>query len=184
MLYFWKAGGSRMSNMTFPCVNTIQLGRNPFNSSPQCKKSSLRHHFRRNSWKLGSQKLLAEAHFWSASRLSFFPILYHSQGHIWAKMAHYGPPLTPKTWPKMDPYEQKMAKIGLRKISEPPTSYLARYSSSQSSLSCHWKAHLLPDILICTTFLNLIAFHDHLLNFWQVCKPKSILPPLQLLSPS
>ena len=26
MLYFWKAGGSRMSNMTFPCVNPIQLG--------------------------------------------------------------------------------------------------------------------------------------------------------------
>ena len=59
MLYFWKVEGSRMSNMTFPCVNTIQLGRNPFNSSPQCKKSSLRHHFRRNSWKLGSQKLQA-----------------------------------------------------------------------------------------------------------------------------
>ena len=28
-----------MSNMTFPCVNTIQLGRSPFNSSPQCKKA-------------------------------------------------------------------------------------------------------------------------------------------------
>ena len=52
MLYFWKAGGSRMSNMTFPCVNPIQLGRSPFNSSPQCKKSSLRYHFSRNSWKL------------------------------------------------------------------------------------------------------------------------------------
>ena len=26
MLYFLKAGGSRMSNMTFPCVNPIQLG--------------------------------------------------------------------------------------------------------------------------------------------------------------
>ena len=24
--------------MTFPCVNTIQLGPSPFNSSPQCKK--------------------------------------------------------------------------------------------------------------------------------------------------
>ena len=31
------------------------------NSSPQCKKSSLHHHFRRNSWKLGSQKLLAQS---------------------------------------------------------------------------------------------------------------------------
>ena len=26
-----------MSNRTFPCVNTIQLGPSPFNSSPQCK---------------------------------------------------------------------------------------------------------------------------------------------------
>ena len=63
MLYFWKAECSRMSNMTFPCVNTIQLGPSPFNSSPQCKKSSLRYHFSRNSRKLGSQKLLAKAFF-------------------------------------------------------------------------------------------------------------------------
>jgi len=27
-----------MSNMTFPCVNSIQFGPGPFNSSPQCKK--------------------------------------------------------------------------------------------------------------------------------------------------
>jgi len=92
MLYFWKAEGSRMSNMTFPCVNTIQLGRSPFNSSPQCKKSSLRHHFRRNSWKLGSQKLLAKANFWFASKFNFSPLWPTSnnqkktkKGPIWAK---------------------------------------------------------------------------------------------------
>ena len=33
MLYFWKAEGSRMSNMTLPCVNTIQIGPSPFNSA-------------------------------------------------------------------------------------------------------------------------------------------------------
>ena len=38
-----------MSNMTFTRVNPIQLGPSPFNSSPQCNTSSLRHHFRRNS---------------------------------------------------------------------------------------------------------------------------------------
>ena len=47
-----------MSNMTFPCVNLIQLGPSPFNPSTQCNKSSSCHHFRRTSWKLGSQKLL------------------------------------------------------------------------------------------------------------------------------
>ena len=30
---------------------------------PTMQKSSLRHHFRRNSWKLGSQNLLLHAHF-------------------------------------------------------------------------------------------------------------------------
>ena len=35
--------------MVFPCVNPIQLGPSSFNSFPQCKKSSLCHHFRRNS---------------------------------------------------------------------------------------------------------------------------------------
>ena len=39
MLYSLKAWGSRISNMTFPCVNPIQLGHSPFNSSPQCKKA-------------------------------------------------------------------------------------------------------------------------------------------------
>ena len=39
----------KLRKMTFPFVNAIQLGPSPFNSSPQCKKSSLRHHFRRNS---------------------------------------------------------------------------------------------------------------------------------------
>ena len=93
MLYFCQAGGSRMSNMTFQCVNPIQLGPSPFNSSPQCKKSSLRHHFRRNSWKLGSQKLLAQAHFWCASKISFSPVFttpmsifgqkYPAMPHLW-----------------------------------------------------------------------------------------------------
>ena len=33
MLCFWKAEDSRMTNVTFPCVNTIQLGPSLFNSS-------------------------------------------------------------------------------------------------------------------------------------------------------
>ena len=66
--------------MTFPCVNTIQLGRSPFNSSPQCKKSSLRHHFRRNSWKLGSQNLHVHGHFWCTCKFSFFPVFTTPRG--------------------------------------------------------------------------------------------------------
>ena len=52
----------------FPCVNTIQLGPSPFNSYPQCKKSSLCHHFRRNSWKLGSQNLHSKPKYWMPSK--------------------------------------------------------------------------------------------------------------------
>jgi len=72
MLYFWKAECSRMSNMTFPCVNAIQLGPSLFKSFPQCKKSSLRYHFSPNSGKLGSQKLLHQGHFrWRSKFFSF-----------------------------------------------------------------------------------------------------------------
>ena len=52
----------------------------PFNSSPQCKKSSLRHHFRRNSWKLGSQKLHVHAHFWCTCKFSFSPVFTEKFG--------------------------------------------------------------------------------------------------------
>ena len=41
MLYFLKSECSMMSNMTFSCVNAIQLSPSPFNSSPQCKKKAL-----------------------------------------------------------------------------------------------------------------------------------------------
>ena len=71
MLYFWKVEGSRMSNMTFPCVNTIHLGRSPFSLSPQCQKSSLCYYFMRNSWKLGSHNLPVHTHFWCTCTFSF-----------------------------------------------------------------------------------------------------------------
>ena len=43
-------------------------------------------------------------------QIFFFPSLYHSHGHIWAKISRYAPPLTPKKRPKTDPYRPKMAK--------------------------------------------------------------------------
>ena len=92
---FWKAGGSRM---TFPCVNPIQLGPSPFNSSPQCKKSSLRHHFKipenwvhKSSWKTLWWQLLPVS---SSARGIFGPKSPASNtqkipnnGRIWAKNA-------------------------------------------------------------------------------------------------
>ena len=53
-------GSSRMSNMTFPCVNSIQL------VPTMEKKGSLCHHFWRNFWKWGPQKLLPQAYFYVA----------------------------------------------------------------------------------------------------------------------
>ena len=52
----------------------------PFNSAPQCKKSSLRHNFRRNSWKLGSQELQFHAHFWWNSKFSFYQVFTTPRG--------------------------------------------------------------------------------------------------------
>ena len=51
----------------------IQFGPSPFNSAPQCKKSSLRYQFGRNSWKLGSQRLLHHGHFWWCSNFFSSP---------------------------------------------------------------------------------------------------------------
>ena len=130
MLYFWKAEGSRMSNRTFPCANTIQLGPSPFNSSPQCKKSSLLHHFRQNSWKLGSQRLLFHAHFWWNSKFSFFPSLNHSQGHVWAKMSQNFTPLTPKKWQKNWPI---WVKNGKKRTAE---NFRTTYLDPKSKINC------------------------------------------------
>ena len=65
---------SKSLGMEFLYSNVIQLGRSPFNSSPQCKKSSLRYHFSRNSGKLGSQKLLHKGHFWWRSNFFSFSL--------------------------------------------------------------------------------------------------------------
>ena len=200
----------------------------PFNSAPahsthphNAKKSSLRHHFRRNSRKLGSQNILLEeilhkrivhingsvyvnniyslnvhlesvyvnniytlnghltsksvyvnniytlnwhltrksvyaespvhANFWCNSKFSFFPFFTTPR----AKMAHDGPPLTPKKWPKMAAYEPKMAKNALWKIAnqisknncnlfssifhlERPAS---RYGRLKLKFLCEWNSH-------------------------------------------
>ena len=60
------------------------------------KKSSLRHHFRRNSWKLGSQNLLFHAHFWWNSKFSFLPVFTTPRGMFWTVVAQFGPPGTPR----------------------------------------------------------------------------------------
>ena len=99
-----------MSNMTFPCVNTIQLGRSPFNSSPQCKKKLLTSSFQAKFLKIRFTKVAGTSSFFMCQQIFFFPSVNQSQGHIWAKMCHYVPPLTPQKRPKTDPYRPKMAK--------------------------------------------------------------------------
>ena len=99
-----------MSNMTFPCVNTIQLGPSPFNSSPQCKKSSLRHHFTRNSWKLGSQNLHVHAHFWCTCKFSFSPVFFTPLGIFGQKYPAMPHLLKPKNDQKRTHIGQKWQK--------------------------------------------------------------------------
>ena len=96
--------------MTFPCVNAIQLGPSPFNSSPQCKKKLFTSSFQAKFLKIRFTKVAGTSSFLMCQQIFFFPSLYHSHGHIWAKIPRYAPPLTPKKRPKTDPYRPKMAK--------------------------------------------------------------------------
>ena len=52
----------------------------PIQLVPTMQKSSLRHHFRRNSWKLGSQNLHVHGHFWCTCKFSFFPVFTTPRG--------------------------------------------------------------------------------------------------------
>ena len=50
-------------------------------------------------------------------QIFFFPSLYHSHGHIWAKIPRYAPALTPKKRPKTDHVHMGPIKMrGLSKI--------------------------------------------------------------------
>merc|ERR1711994_561156 len=101
MLYFWKAEGSGMSNMTFPCVNTIQL-------VPTMQKKLFTSSFQAKFLKIRFTKFAGRSSFLVCLQIFFFPSVNQSQGHIWAKMCHYVPPLTPQKRPKTDPYRPKM----------------------------------------------------------------------------
>ena len=86
----------------------------PIQLVPTMQKKLFTSSFQAKFLKIRYTKVAGTSSFLMCQQIFFFPILYHSQGHIWAKMAHYGPPLTPKKWPKTDPYEPKMAKNVLR----------------------------------------------------------------------
>ena len=75
----------------------------PFNLYPQCKKSSLCHHFRGNSWKLGSQKLVPQAHVLCGSKIIFFQSLVPGACliKIVRNSATSNTQKTPKNWQKM-----------------------------------------------------------------------------------
>ena len=146
-----------MSNMTFPCVKAIHLGPSPFNSAPQCKKSSLRHHFSRNSWKLGSQMLHVHAHFWCTCKFSFFPVFPFSQSFLFPSLpgAYLGKtlPLCPTTnTQKMTKNRPIKAKNGQKRTAENfVTTYLdpksknfapfTRYGRLKSKFLCEQISH-------------------------------------------
>ena len=51
--------------------------------------------------KIRFTKVAGTSSFLMCQQISFFPSVNQSQGHIWDRVAHYGPPLTPKkTWAK------------------------------------------------------------------------------------
>ena len=58
--------------MTFPCVNAIQLGPSPFNSSPQCKKKLFTLSFQPKFLKIWFTKVAASWSFLMMQQF-FFP---------------------------------------------------------------------------------------------------------------
>ena len=88
MLYLWKDGGSRMSNIIFPRVNPIQLSPSPFNSSPQCRKLFM------SSF---------QANFLKMRFTNFYGIKRHltTSAKFFIQSAAGGTPLKPQKWPNM-----------------------------------------------------------------------------------
>ena len=73
-----------MSNMTFSCVNPIQLGASPFNSSPQCKK---------NLYVIMSGEF---TNFYGIKRhLATSAIFFHSVNKSWGQIWAKSPPKSP-----------------------------------------------------------------------------------------
>ena len=105
MLYFWNAWCSRIQ-YDIPICQSHSTQPQPIQRVPTMQKSSLRHHFRRNSWKLDSQNLQAQAHFWCACKFSFFPVFFTPMGILGKNVSLCATANTQK----MDPYRPKMAK--------------------------------------------------------------------------
>ena len=149
--------------MTFPCVNAIQLGPSLFNSSPQRKKSSLRHHIKRNSWKLASQKLLAQALKVMCQQIFFFlsvgaclrsqstsvPYLEHNfLSDFRLKEPKRGWKGDVRTLSWVDESPQKDENFG---TSGYPISFLAVQNSSIGDLVTKWVGHWVSEWLLILT---------------------------------
>ena len=74
-------GSSRMSNMTFPCVNTIQL-------VPTMQKKLFTSSFQAKFQKIRFTRVAGTSSFLMYQQMFLFPIAHKSRGHIWAKMPH------------------------------------------------------------------------------------------------
>ena len=61
---FLKSWGFKDVKFDIPMCQSHSTRPQPIQLVPTMQKSSLCHHFRQNSWKFGSQKLLTKAHFW------------------------------------------------------------------------------------------------------------------------
>ena len=88
----------------------------PFNSAaahstrPHNAKNLFTSSFQAKFLKIRFTKVAGTSSFLVCQQIFFFPNLNHSQGHIWAKMSHHVPPLTPKKWPKRTHIGQKWQK--------------------------------------------------------------------------
>ena len=77
---------------------------------PTMQKKLFTSSFQAKFLKIRFLKVACTRSFLMYMQIFFFPSLYHSHGHIWAKISRYAPPLTPKNDQKRTHIGQKWQK--------------------------------------------------------------------------
>ena len=104
---FFKSWGFKDVKYDIPMCQYHSTRPQPIQLVPTMQKKLFTSSFQAKFLKIRFTKVACTCSFLMYMQIFFFPSLNHSQGHIWAKMSHYVPPLTPKKRPKMEPYRPR-----------------------------------------------------------------------------
>ena len=129
--YIFKSWGFKDVKYEIPMCQSHSTRHQPIQLVPTIQKSSLRRHFRQNSWKLGSQKLLAQAHApgWNLNRDN------QSTGSLSSQTNQF---VGRVIWSFL-PTERKLLDSRIWNIHRCMAGHKGQQSSTRSSLSLRFK---------------------------------------------